>query len=197
MIAIHKPLFALTAADLMSQSIVMVPAHMTLPAAARLLSQSHITGAPVVDEAGRCIGVLSATDFLHWVETGKGHCPPPCDAASTYSRAWQFLDPDTLPDYEVRAHMTPDPVLVPPATPIGELAQDARRPHPPRHCRPPRQPPARRRLQHGPAGGPGPCRRGASAARVNPRSRGRLPHDVVRLLSSPDPRPLTDKGGPP
>src|SRR4051812_2842963 len=123
MIATQKPLFALTAADLMSQTVVMVPEHMTLPAAARLLSQAHITGAPVVDDDGRCIGVLSAVDFLHWVETGKGHCPPPRDAAATYSRAWQLVDPDTLPDNEVRAHMTPDPVLVAPATPIGELAR--------------------------------------------------------------------------
>jgi CBS domain-containing protein len=123
MIATQKPLFALTAADLMSQTVVMVPEHMTLPAAARLLSQAHVTGAPVVDAEGRCIGVLSATDFLHWVETGKGHQPPPRDAAATYSRAWQIVDPDALPENEVRAHMTADPVLVPPAMPLGELAR--------------------------------------------------------------------------
>jgi CBS domain-containing protein len=123
MISTQKPLFALTAADLMSHTVVMVPEHMTLPAAARLLSQSHISGAPVVDDEGRCIGVLSASDFLHWVETGKGHSPPPRDAAATYSRAWQIVDPDTLPENEVRAHMTADPVLVAPATPVGELAR--------------------------------------------------------------------------
>jgi CBS domain-containing protein len=120
-IASQKPLFALTAADLMTQSVVMVPEHMSLPCAARLLSRSHVTGAPVVDETGRCIGVLSATDFLRWVESGKataGHA-----AHATFTQAWQIVDPEELPGGEVRAHMTPDPVFVAPTAPLGELAR--------------------------------------------------------------------------
>ena len=33
--------------------------------AADLFCNHRITGAPVIDECGRCVGVLSATDFVH------------------------------------------------------------------------------------------------------------------------------------
>ena len=75
----------------------------------------------MVDEAGRCIGVLSSTDFLHWVETGKANHPQ--DPRAAYSRAWQIVDPEALPDNEVRAHMTPDPITVAASTLIGDLAR--------------------------------------------------------------------------
>jgi len=101
--------------------MVMIPEHMTLPCAARLLSRAQVSGAPVVDEAGRCVGVLSSIDFLHWVETGKAHNLE--DPRATYSRAWQIVDPEALPDNEVRAHMTADPITVGPNTHIGELAR--------------------------------------------------------------------------
>jgi predicted transcriptional regulator len=72
---------------------------MTLRAAAQLLARENITGVPVVNGQGRCIGILSATDFLTlWAWGGDG-------------------------DAEVRHHMTADPVTVPPTTPLGELAR--------------------------------------------------------------------------
>ena len=45
-----KPLACLTAADLMSRDLVLVPQEMSLQGAAHLLSRSHVSGAPVVDE---------------------------------------------------------------------------------------------------------------------------------------------------
>jgi CBS domain-containing protein len=36
--------------------------------AARLLHEAHVLGAPVVDDHGTCIGVLSAADFVRLVE---------------------------------------------------------------------------------------------------------------------------------
>jgi CBS-domain-containing membrane protein len=57
-------LFSLTAEDLMSRDVVRLPKEMPLRDAARLLIESHVGGAPVVDRRGKCIGVLSATDFL-------------------------------------------------------------------------------------------------------------------------------------
>jgi CBS domain-containing protein len=67
-----KPLLALTTSDLMSRDVITIPHEMSLRAAAHLLFQNQISGAPVVDADGRCIGVLSATDLVHWVEDG-GH----------------------------------------------------------------------------------------------------------------------------
>jgi CBS domain-containing protein len=68
MIAKGKPLQALTAADLMSRNVVPLPQEMRLRDAALVLHRARVSGAPVVDEQGRCIGVLSAADFLRWAE---------------------------------------------------------------------------------------------------------------------------------
>jgi CBS domain-containing protein len=58
----------LTARDLMSEDVVTIRQDTPLRDAAGSLSCAHISGAPVVDTDGRCIGVLSATDFIHWAE---------------------------------------------------------------------------------------------------------------------------------
>lgn len=50
--------------DVMSSSVVSVPSHATMCEAAQVLVDSGASGAPVVDETGRCIGVISARDFL-------------------------------------------------------------------------------------------------------------------------------------
>jgi CBS domain-containing membrane protein len=68
MTATPKPLLALTAADLMSRAVVTVPQDMPLPDAARVLSGEHISGAPVTDAEGHCVGMISSTDFVHWAE---------------------------------------------------------------------------------------------------------------------------------
>src|SRR6266852_6213274 len=49
-------LFAATAQDLMSRQVHSIHENMPLQAAAHLLSQAQITGAPVVDDVGRCVG---------------------------------------------------------------------------------------------------------------------------------------------
>jgi CBS-domain-containing membrane protein len=114
-------LLSLTAADLMTRVVVTIPSEMSLQGAARLLSRARVSGAPVVDSDGHCIGVLSAMDFVTWAEKGraaaKGKAP-----VDIYS-AWQVVDIDDLPDDRVCHHMTADPVIVDPSTSIGELAQ--------------------------------------------------------------------------
>src|SRR5262249_2930598 len=77
-----------------------IPQDMSLRAAAELLIREHINGAPVIDRGGRCIGNLSAADYLSfWAK-----------------------DPMTG-DHTVRGYMTADPVTVVPSTPIIELAR--------------------------------------------------------------------------
>jgi CBS domain-containing protein len=63
-----KPLLALTAQDLMNSAVVKLPEEMALREAARLLLRDQIGGAPVVDQRGKCVGVLSAFDFLRLSE---------------------------------------------------------------------------------------------------------------------------------
>jgi CIC family chloride channel protein len=51
-------------ADVMTRSVVTVPAAATLPAAREALLASGHSALPVVDEAGGCVGVLSRADLL-------------------------------------------------------------------------------------------------------------------------------------
>jgi CBS-domain-containing membrane protein len=122
------PLSALTAEDLMSREVTMLPQEMSLQAAAHRLSQAHVTGAPVVDATGRCVGVLSATDYLHLGELGdlaelgetadRHRAAPVCVCSD-----WQMVDAETETRGCVRGHMTPDPVFVQLTTPIAELTR--------------------------------------------------------------------------
>jgi CBS domain-containing protein len=124
MIATTKPLRALTAADLMSRDLTIVPRAMSLRAAGHLLSESRISGAPVVNETGECVGVLSATDFMHSVGYGERSVSgSPYDDPDCFHSPWQVASDKMVRTDEVGNHMTADPVMVPPNTPIGELAR--------------------------------------------------------------------------
>lgn len=120
MIATRQPLMSHTAADLMTRSLVLVPRDMSLPGAARLLNQAKVTGAPVVDGQGRCIGVISATDFLQYTSQGARAKQTCC----TSVHAWQILECESLPaEDRVADIMTRDPVTVTPGMPVAELAR--------------------------------------------------------------------------
>lgn len=124
MIATPTPLLALTAKDLMSKNVVMISQSMSLRAAAKLLSQAQVSGAPVVDPEGKCVGVLSATDFMHLAshKDRSAHMAKQHDPGCFHS-AWQMHDADALPANEVGTYMTADPVVIPIHTPIAELAR--------------------------------------------------------------------------
>ena len=118
-----KPMLELTAADLMSRDIVTIPRHLSVRGAAHRLAQSHVGGAPVIDETGRCVGVLSTTDLVRWMD--RGEAPHRCHLAreAEFHTAWQMADLERLPDEEVGRLMTTDLVSVTPQTRIGELAR--------------------------------------------------------------------------
>jgi CBS domain-containing protein len=122
MVPVTKPLFSLTAADLMSGALVVVPEEMSLKGAAHLLAQASVTGAPVINAAGRCIGVLSATDFVHYLDRGR-HGPAACATSPAFCASWQIVEPERLPEDSVCNHMTRDPVMVTATATIGELAR--------------------------------------------------------------------------
>jgi CBS domain-containing protein len=61
----------LVVADAMTRSVFVLPKRLSMDEAAELLSGAAATGAPVVDEAGHCVGVLSATDFVRF-EASRG-----------------------------------------------------------------------------------------------------------------------------
>lgn len=72
MVTTSKPIRALTTEEVMSREVVTVPRQASLREAARLLRRADVGAAPVVDEEGRCVGMLSAADYLRWAKEG---CP--------------------------------------------------------------------------------------------------------------------------
>lgn len=122
MIMTINDLSELTAHDLMSREVVAIPETMSLRRAARRLLDARVSGAPVVDEAGCCIGVLSSTDFMRWVEKEDDRPGQGC-VCSDFLPEWHLECLDAVPMDAVRTSMTPDPVTALPETRLGALAR--------------------------------------------------------------------------
>jgi len=118
-----KPLGALCAGDLMSADVIVIPEQMSLQGAARILSRAQVSGAPVVDSENRCIGVLSALDFLHWAENGGKAESAKCLCSDTAWKPWQMLDQPEHAATLVGDVMTRNPVMAARRTTIAELAR--------------------------------------------------------------------------
>jgi CBS domain-containing membrane protein len=120
--AANESFLNLTAADLMTAPVITIPQETSLREAASMLCRTSVSGAPVVDAAGRCIGVLSSKDFVTWVEKG-GEAGTQCKP-TTFIAPWgELINIDDSADTEIRHYMTVEPVTAAPATPIGDLAQ--------------------------------------------------------------------------
>lgn len=63
-----------TVADVMTANPAVVQAETPLKEAIKILAEKKISGLPVVDDAGKLVGVLSEGDLM-WQETGVN--PPP------------------------------------------------------------------------------------------------------------------------
>jgi CBS-domain-containing membrane protein len=129
--ALAKPFFALVANDLMNREVTTIPRDMGMQAAARWLAQRHISGAPVVDEQGSCVGVLSSNDFVACCADNRDRCSQhrdaanrgPCPCRDGMGSEWQMVQVEESIEGLVRDHMTPDPVMARPETAITRLAQ--------------------------------------------------------------------------
>ena len=115
-------LFALTAGEIMSRNLVVIPREMSLEGAARMLGRSSVTGAPVVDCYGRCIGVLSATDFMTRIEHAHA-ADPRKPLQGDVCKPWQIPDGVVKAECRVEDCMSRDPVLVAANVRIGEIAR--------------------------------------------------------------------------
>jgi len=119
----HRSIFAMTAEDVMSRNVQIIPETMSLPAAAGVLAREQISGAPVVDDEGHCVGVLSATDFVRLAEKNSKSEDSLGAARATFASEWEVINADALPPDEVRAHMSLDVVTVGRGTRMQELAR--------------------------------------------------------------------------
>jgi CBS domain-containing protein len=126
MITRSKPFHLLTARELMSRDLLLIPREASLRHAAHMLAQSQVSGAPVVDDAGRCVGVISTTDFVRWMDNEPRATPMPPIEEPCHCSDWEAVSPvapESLPMDSVCSYMTPDPVTVMPEARVGELAR--------------------------------------------------------------------------
>lgn len=116
---------AQTAADLMVPNPISLPAESTLEQAMTLFTEKGIAAAPVIDEGGRPIGVISRSDiFIHQVEDARRQRPDyfhsPEGAAPSPKRN---PGPATKPTH-VADVMTPAVFAVGPDTHVGRVVSD-------------------------------------------------------------------------
>ncbi len=77
----------------------------------------------MVDEPGRCVGVLSTTDLVQWVDGGPQAAKQVGTAAACVCAVWQTMAMDLIPEDEVGRYVTTDVVATCPEALIGEMAR--------------------------------------------------------------------------
>ena len=148
-----------TAEDLMSANPMSLRGDATLHEAVAFLVDRSISGAPVIDEAGRPIGVLTQTDILiHDREEVEHVSPPEIEYGTPLPREWwDEFQVERVVTTPVRELMTPAVFCVTLDTPAAEASRraDARpeRASPVRHRR--KRRPRRRGDGHGRGSPPG------------------------------------------
>jgi CBS domain-containing protein len=112
--------------DIMNSNVITVTSSMDLREAAKTLVEEGITGAPVVDELGNLVGVLSQTDLVEYELTTERELTVeapfyrrPYDEALHPSRGFQI---EALPADTVKDVMTPFVMTVTEEAPIREVA---------------------------------------------------------------------------
>jgi CBS domain-containing protein len=89
--ATSQPFHALTAGDLMSRPVTTVPLQTAVREAARLIHRARAREAVVVDDNGRCVGVLSPADIFRWIEAGCPEAAVSRDGACPYQVRGRLL----------------------------------------------------------------------------------------------------------
>jgi CBS domain-containing protein len=117
-----------TAADLMSPNPLSLRDDATLHEAVAFLVDRGISGAPVIDEAGRPVGVLSQTDVLvHDREEPQHMAPPEVDYGTPLPRKWwDAFQLERVDTTLVRDLMTPAVFCVALDTPAGSVVEQLR-----------------------------------------------------------------------
>lgn len=114
------------ARDVMQTHVITVDPDLPLLDAHRLFVEEEIHGAPVVDETGRLLGVVSSADLLRAVDDEEGGRAPAflrevLEESGKAARLPDELDA-TLRDLRVADVMTHGGVTVTPDTAIDEVA---------------------------------------------------------------------------
>lgn len=118
-----RRLLDLKAEDLMCRDIITIPRGMSLRAAAHCLAQAGVSGAPVVNESGRCVGVLTKSDLVRFLDQRSGTCPFADPSGPCYFAEWQVQEIEALPIHQVNNYMSTDVITARPEATVGDLAR--------------------------------------------------------------------------
>jgi len=108
--------------QIMTRDVITVTPHTTIEEAAKIMLETRISGLPVMDDAGRLVGIVSESDFLRRSEIGTGRKRP----------AWLqfFMGPGKAASEFVQERgrkvedvMTRDPITVGEETPLEDLVR--------------------------------------------------------------------------
>lgn len=115
----------LKAKDIMTSPVTTLTPGQEIMDAARILLERHINGAPVLDEDGMIVGVLTRDDLI----TQQKEIPLPSyfvvlDALIPIKSLGQVeREAEKIAATTVEHAMTADPVIVSPDTPLAEIAE--------------------------------------------------------------------------
>lgn len=125
----------LLASDIMQRDVIVANARDTLQEAMQLMTENHVTGLPIMNAKGRCVGIVTATDILNYEQE---HAEFTSEANADLAR---HFDPETqqwesvrvtsfaleeFGDVNVDEVMARDLVFVGPDTPVKQVARKMR-----------------------------------------------------------------------
>ena len=119
---------AVTARNLMQTQVIAVSPEDPLSSVQRLFFEEEIHGAPVVDDQGRVVGLISSIDLLRAATEEYETQAPEMDLEELFEFSLSRLgDPEVfekaLGQRTVRDAMTESVVSVSPDTPVAEIAR--------------------------------------------------------------------------
>jgi CBS-domain-containing membrane protein len=123
-----RHLLALTAEELMSRDVITISVETSVRSAAHRLMQLNVGGAPVLDSLGRCVGVLSRSDLVRFLDQSSVPPADPHDPDGCFGE-WQILELEDLPPDDVGHFMTRTVITASPTTRVAELARIMCREH--------------------------------------------------------------------
>lgn len=119
----------LKAKDIMVSEPVCVDPSTTIVELVRIFEENEISGAPVTDNMGRVIGVVSKTDLIRRCSEGTLDVPPAYLFEMLSEQSGEDQELNVEADVSVQDFMTEDPVTVGPDTPIAAIAREMAEAH--------------------------------------------------------------------
>ena len=132
-----KPWNQRTAEDVMKSPVLSLDSETPLSEAAAWMSDNQISGAPILDNSGRPVGVVSLFDIVTYLSgmdvPGGGFYrysyPNFAEGGDGWERGWEEIEPDALKNTSVSEIMTTQLLTVDEETPLPDVARLMKRRH--------------------------------------------------------------------